>query len=353
MRTPDKRDLPVFLAGNFNEWKVGDAQYRLQKVKKGVYRYEFPNKHVLPEVLEYKYLRGSWDHVELDEAGNEISNRTFRTSGQLIQDTVPRWRHNGLGYLPAFLPKIQVISEAFHIPQLIKTRRIAALLPYDYHLTNRRYPVLYLQDGQNLFDDHAPFGNWGVDKKLAVLAEKDLNNFIVIAIDHAAEQRIAEFTPSYPTRLGTGEGKKYARFLAETLKPYIDQHFRTLPDRLHTGIGGSSMGGLVSIYAGLMYPEVYSKLMIFSPSLWVAPNIHFHTINFRELYDTKIYLYGGGAEGAGMTPTLKRFKEALEQQGRGSKINVRLVIDPRGKHNEVRWGREFPRAVKWLFNQKK
>lgn len=95
-------------------------------------------------------------------------------------------------------------------------------------------------------------------------------DIIIVSIDHAEDERIAEFTPSYRTRLGVGDGKKYARFLADTLKPHVDQHFRTLPDRVHTGIGGSSMGGLITIYAGLMYPEVYGKLMVFSPSLWVG-----------------------------------------------------------------------------------
>ncbi len=352
LRTSDARNAPVFLVGNFNEWRVGDSRYLLQKIKKGLYRFEFPDKKLLPAVLEYKYARGSWDTVELDQNGNEVPNRVFHTSEGYISDTVPRWKQGRMAYVPGFLPKIQVIPESFQVPDSIKTRRIAALLPYNYNSSERRYPVLYLQDGQNLFDDHAPFGNWGVDKQLAVLAEKGLGDVIVIAIDHAAEARIVEFTPSYPTRLGTGEGEKYARFLAETLKPFVDAHFRTLPEREHTGIGGSSMGGLVSIYAGLMFPEVYSKLMIFSPSLWVAPNIHAHSGNLRKPYATKIYLYGGGAESAGMAPSLKRIKETLEQQGQGSKMNVRLVIDPKGKHNEARWGKEFPRAIRWLFFQK-
>jgi hypothetical protein len=185
LRTPDARDLPVFLTGNFNEWRVGDNQYRLEKVKRGLYRYEFRNKLLLPELLEYKYVRGGWDQVELDHNGSEISNRVFHTSGGFIADVVPRWRRGSLTYSPAFLPQIRVISETFRVPQLIKTRRIAALLPYDYDRTDRRYPVLYLQDGQNLFDDHAPFGSWGVDKKLAELAEKGLGDVIVIAIDRS------------------------------------------------------------------------------------------------------------------------------------------------------------------------
>ena len=251
---------------------------------------------------------------------------------------------------PDRLPHIQVISEQFEIPQLVKTRRITALLPHNYHETERRYPVLYLQDGQNLFDDFAPFGNWGVDRKLALMAEKGMSDIIVIAIDHAEEERVAEFTPSHQTKIGVGDGKKYTRFLADTLKPYVDQHFRTLTDREHTGIGGSSMGALVSIYAGLMYPEVYGRLMIFSPSLWVSPNIPDFGIPFHDPLAARIYIYAGGKESDTMIPNITRYKNALERKGMDmSKFEFHISIDPEGIHNEVHWGREFPKAIEWLF----
>lgn len=250
---------------------------------------------------------------------------------------------------PELLPIIKVISEHFEIPQLIKTRRISALLPHDYDQTDKRYPVLYLQDGQNLFDEYAPFGNWGVDKQLARLAARGMGDFIVIAIDHAGDKRIEEYTPSYDTKLGIGDGKKYVRFLSDTLKPYIDKHFRTLPDREFTGIGGSSMGALISIYAGLMYPEVYSKLMIFSPALWVSPNIHFHFMNFGHSQDVRAYLYAGGEESETMVPNVQRFQEAFKAKATAANFDINLSIDPNGKHNEAYWGREFPLAVEWLY----
>ena len=182
-----------------------------------------------------------------------------------------------------------------------------------------------------------------------MLAEQGWGDIIIVAIDHAEEERIAEFTPSYTTKLGRGEGKKYVRFLADTLKPYIDKNFRTLNDRSNTGIGGSSMGGLISIYAGLMYPEVYSRLMLFSPSLWVDPNIHFHLVSFLEPSNLKVYLYGGGNEGSNMVENLNWFKTTLESQGMAENIDFKLSIDPHGHHNEERWGQEFPAALKWLF----
>lgn len=344
----EEGERAIYLAGNFNDWNARDEQFRMIWKSPGRYQLCLPLDQ-LPSVLAYKYNRGSWDEVELDQYGNEIDNRMVSLEKGSIRDTVYRWKTAGRTYPSVYLPQIKVISEAFEIPQLIKTRRIAALLPYDYDTSNKRYPVLYLQDGQNLFDDYAPFGSWGVDKKLAIMAERGTHEVIIIAIDHAEEERIEEFTPSYRTRLGVGQGKKYVSFLADTLKPYVDQHFRTLTDREYTGIGGSSMGGLISIYAGLMYPQIYSKLMIFSPSLWVAPNIHFHAIRFEEVLQTKVYLYGGGAEGANVIPNIHKLKAALEKEGQDQQMEFELAIDPLGEHNEKRWGQEFPRAIEWLF----
>ena len=351
LTTPNTEEKPVYIAGNFNDWNSNDKSYQLQKIGVGKYHYQFENINALSPPIEYKYTRGSWDTEELDQYGNGVSNRRLDVQSNEVKDFVPRWKRNGLFYHPDFLPKIEIISQAFEIPQLIKTRRISALLPHDYHSSDQSYPVLYLQDGQNLFDQYAPFGSWSVDKKLAFLAEKGLGGIIVVAIDHAEEERIAEFTPSSKTQLGSGDGKKYVRFLADTLKPYIDKNFRTLSDRDNTGIGGSSMGALISIYAGLMYPEVYGKLMIFSPSLWVMPNIHFHALNLTESMDAKIYLYGGEKESQNMVPNIKRFKDNIAKKGIEAEIEFNVSIDPTGKHNEARWGREFPKAIEWLFFQ--
>lgn len=348
--TPADDERPVCITGNFNDWKVDAEHFSLEKRGQGHYQFRFPEGRMPSFPLEYKYVKGSWDDEEVDEFGSAVRNRKILQAEAKVVDQVPRWKRKGLSYEPSLLPNIEVISEHFEIPQLIKTRRITALLPYNYYQSDRRYPVLYLQDGQNLFDDYAPFGNWAVDKRLAVMAELGFSDIIIISIDHAAEERIAEFTPSIATRLGVGEGKKYVRFLADTLKPYVDRHFRTLPDRVHTGIGGSSMGGLISIYAGLMYPEVYGRLMVFSPSLWVAPNIPDVSLPFEAPQDARIYIYAGGQEGSAMIPNVYRYREALERKGLNlSVIDFRLSIDPEGTHSEEHWGREFPKAVKWLF----
>ena len=342
---------PVYIAGNFNDWRVNDEEYRMERVQKGRYQYVFRNHRTLPRPMEYKYIRGGWQDQELDSSGRPIPNRHIKIPEGIIRDFVPSWQTDP-SYQASKLPIIRVIHEAFEIPQLIRTRRISALLPWDYEQSGKRYPVLYLQDGQNLFEDHAPFGTWGVDKKLAALAETGDHEVIIIAIDHAEKDRIREYTPSIQTKLGKGDGRKYVRFLAETLKPYIDRHFRTLPDRMNTGIGGSSMGGLITMYAGLRYPEVFSKLMVFSPSLWVSPGIRFKFMNFIEPHGMDIYVYGGEKEGSDMVQHIDNLRETLEMRGLGHKarINIHVEIDPEGRHQEASWGREFPKAMRWLYS---
>jgi predicted alpha/beta superfamily hydrolase len=145
------------------------------------------------------------------------------------------------------------------------------------------------------------------------------------------------------TVLGVGQGKKYIRFITDTLKPFVDKTYRTKPEREFTGIGGSSMGGLVSIYSGLMYPEVYGKLMIFSPSLWVVPKMDFNQADFSEPGTTKIYLYAGGDESATMIKHVKQFKKNIQQhEMMADKTKIKLSINLQGKHNRNLLERRVP-----------
>ena len=352
LTTPIDDRRPVYIVGNFNNWTPEQIRFKMTRVSKGRFMLTFPSDIHLPHCLEYKYVRGGWENQELDTFGNPTHNHVVENPHGCVRDFVARWSNYGLTFTPSFLPKIHVVSPAFYSPELKKSRRVVALLPYNYDTqTEKRYPVLYLQDAQNLFDDKSPYGNWGIDKKLAVLAERGMGDIIVIAVDHGGETRINEYLP--PTKmpeLGQSEGRKYVKFLSKTLKPHIDAKFRTLTDRLHTGIGGSSMGGLISIYAGLIYPETFGRLMIFSPSLWAVQNAPFAAIRFFKPIPTRIYAYAGDKEGSTVVPNVRNFQKAIQSQGfDDTKIGFKLVVDPNGLHNEKRWGEEFPKAVEWLF----
>ena len=349
LTTDEDDDRPVYLSGNFNQWHTQDLNYQMEKIENGLYHFKFPADFAYPDELLYKFTKGDWSEVEIDKYGNRTENRSCKEHVGVRREHVEKWRKNWLPFKPNFLPKVHLISDEFEIPQLNKTRRVWALLPHDYEQTTERYPVLYLQDAQNLFNEKAQYGNWEIDKKLAVMSEYKIGKIIVIAIEHADQDRIKEYNVGN-TVLGAGQGKKYIRFITDTLKPFVDKSFRTKPEREYTGIGGSSMGGLVSIFSGLMYPEVYGKLMVFSPSLWVVPKMNFNQIDFSEPGETKIYLYAGGDESATMIDHVKRFKKnMLKNEQASSKMKIQLSINMLGKHNETYWSDEFPKAIEWLF----
>jgi predicted alpha/beta superfamily hydrolase len=355
LTTPIDDERPVFLAGNFSEWSPDVADFEMQRVSKGKYKFTFSPEIKLPEKLEYKYTRGGWNYVELDTYGNAPKNRLINSLSGKHEDFVPYWRHDGsTASVKKMMPKVQVISENFAIPQLGKTRKVYILLPHDYDKnTDKYYPVLYLQDAQNLFGEGSSYGNWEIDKRLSLLSKHEKGDIIIVAIDHGNEERFNEYSPYTVEKKGKGLGMRYANFIVRNLKPHIDANFRTKTERQFTGIGGSSMGGLISIYAGLMYPETIGRLMVFSPALWVSPKIYFDAIEFFSPMDTNIYLYGGGKEGSVMIPNVKKMKETIENQGwDAEKIKIKLSTDPKGEHNEKRWGQEFPKAIEWLFFDK-
>lgn len=348
--TTDEDDIrPVYISGNFNNWYTQDPRFQMERIENGLYHFRFPDDFAYPEELLYKFTKGDWSEVEIDRYGNRTENRSCRQHRGIRREHVDKWRKNWLPFRNHFLPKVELISDQFEMPQLGKKRRVWALLPHDYETSTETYPVMYLHDAQNLFNEQAKYGNWEIDKKLAVMSEYKIGKIIVVAVEHAEQDRIKEYNVG-KTVLGAGDGKKYIRFITETLKPYIDKRYRTKPEQEYTGIGGSSMGGLVSIFAGIMYPEVYGKLMIFSPSLWVVPKINFSELDFFEPHDMKIYLYAGGDESATMVRHVKRFQKNMTENKELEKhIRIKLSINMFGKHNETFWSDEFPKAIEWLF----
>lgn len=351
--TTDDDDLrPIYISGNFNNWRTQDTNFEMERIGSGLYHYKFDFDFEYPDKMLFKFTKGDWSDVEIDKYGNRTENRVCEQKNGVLKQHVDKWRKNWLPFKQNYLPIVQLISDEFEIPQLNRKRKIWALLPHDYDASNENYPVMYLQDAQNLFNEKAEFGNWEIDKKLAVMSEYNIGKIIIIAIEHADKDRIKEYNVG-KTVLGMGQGKQYIRFVTDTLKPFVDKNFRTKTEREFTGIGGSSMGGLVSIFSGLMYPEVYGKLMIFSPSLWVVPKLNIPSDIDLEYQNTKIYLYAGGDESATMIDHVKKFKtNMIKNEFVSDKMKINLSINMEGKHNESYWSDEFPKAIEWLFFSK-
>ena len=243
-----------------------------------------------------------------------------------------------------------MLSTPFVIPGLDRQRTVRIYLPPAYERSTQRYPVLYMHDGQNLFDEATAYigREWGVDETLNALAKSRSLRLIVVGIDNGGADRIHELNAWDNPEYGKGEGEQYMAFVVRLLKPWVDQHYRTLPSRRHTAIMGSSMGGLISSYAIGHYPEVFGSAGVFSPAYWLAPQIFADTAAHPPPRTARIYFYAGGSETETMVPDMKRMVAVLRQAG-SPEQNLDVVINPVGRHNEDAWRAEFPRAVAWLF----
>jgi predicted alpha/beta superfamily hydrolase len=241
---------------------------------------------------------------------------------------------------------VLIIDTSFFMPQLNRHRRIWIYLPEGYTASKKKYPVLYMHDGQNVFDNKTSFaGEWGVDEAMDTLGSL-VKKSIIVAIDNGQEKRLNEYSPYDMEKYGKGEGIQYVDFIVKTLRPYINKNYRTKKCRKHTFTAGSSMGGLISLYALLKYPKVFGGAGVFSPAFWIAPQIKADVAERSKKIKGKIYLYAGKQEDGAMVPDLLAMFELLHQH---SKAKLTTVIRSEGKHNEASWRKEFPVFYKWMM----
>jgi predicted alpha/beta superfamily hydrolase len=201
-----------------------------------------------------------------------------------------------------------------------------------------------------MFDAATSFlGEWEVDEALNALAKKRHLQIIVVGIDNGAEHRMQELNAWDNPKYGKAEGQAYMDFVVKVVKPYIDARYRTKPDRAHTAIMGSSLGGLISHYAVYAYPNVFSRAGIFSPAYWYAPEVFDFTTAHTLPKDTRLYFYAGGKEDESMVGYMERAVALVRKQGLAER-NISVHVDPEAQHNEGAWRAEFPRAVEWLFD---
>lgn len=254
----------IYVAGSFNSWDPGSTPL----VADGAGNYTFTVAEG-KGVAEYKFTRGSWATVEGNAEGKVIPNRTFTFTGspQTLTLTILSWEDTGNGSPSTAASNVQIMNKAFYMPQLDRNRKIWIYLPPDYQTSTKTYPVLYMQDGQNLFDNTTSFsGEWQVDETLNKLFNEGDYGAIVVGIDNGGDSRINEYTPWNNPQYGGGEGDKYMQFVAETLKPFVDANYRTKPSAEYNALIGSSLGSLISTYGGIIYSGIFSKIGSFSPA---------------------------------------------------------------------------------------
>jgi len=247
-----------------------------------------------------------------------------------------------------------IIEKSFTIPGLSRDRKVRIYLPPAYNQTEQkqtRFPVIYMHDGQNLFDEKTSYaGEWQVDETLNKLSASHGLNIIVVGIDNGSEHRMNELSPWPHDDFGNAEGEAYLDFITDVVKPYIDQQYRTLVDAENTAMIGSSMGGLMTHYAIIKHPNVFGKAGIFSPSYWFSEEVFRFTERTDIPQNSRFYISVGGKEGESMVPYAIRMTEAFEDK-QVSQQNLFSHVVEDGEHNEALWVGEFENAVLWLFKQ--
>ncbi len=344
----------IYFTGNFNLWNPSDKNFLLKKLNTGT---ETITIFLPPGKYEYKFTRGNWNKVETDANGKDIANRSLQlTNDTTLQINIAGWKDDFVPQEPVekkhtASANVHVMDTAFFIPQLNRTRRIWLYLPPDYSSSKKMYPVLYMHDGQNLFDDVTSYsGEWGVDEYLDSICKEAKKEVIVVGINNSLSKRMIEYNPWEFQNFGKGEGDKYVDFLVKNLKPYIDKNYRTLPGKKNTFIAGSSMGGLISLYAALKYPTVFEGAGIFSPAFWTASGIDSAVVSKSKKMNSKLFFYAGGKEGDAMVPDMKRIEKEIKPH---SVSPIKEIIDPEAKHNEAAWRKYFPAFYEWVVENKK
>lgn len=326
--------------------KNGRISYVLQDVEEGE--------------LEFKFTRGDWTTLNCGKDGKLLEPYRVQVTGDMeVEVHIDGWRDEFPKSTAS--PQVQMMADDFYFPNLDTHRRIWVYLPPDYMVSDRRYPVLYMHDGQHLFDEATAVGRagpveWMVDKTINLAEQKA----IVIGIEHPAEvaEREREFL-LHPLRNTTEPmGTDYLRDIVETLKPYVDGHYRTLADKRHTAMIGSSLGGLLTLYAGALYSDVFGILGVFSPSIWTGKEelSDFFSGKLQEnpnlLCGQCYYFYAGGKEkrrSAAATDMDMRsdMLEFIDRHKKAMCAKILIDIDGEGKHGALYWQKAFQRFYNW------
>jgi predicted alpha/beta superfamily hydrolase len=244
--------------------------------------------------------------------------------------------------------RVKVLRDV-HSPRLGNHRDLLVCLPPSYDHGERAYPVIYMHDGQNLFDEATSFaGTWGLDAVLRSLAAEGVE-VIVVGIPNAGPRRIDEYSPFPDGFRGGGLAEDYVDFLADRVKPAIDAAFRTRPDRDSTGILGSSLGGLVSLFAFFERPETFGAAGAMSPAFWFARRAIYPWVERQPWQPGRLWLDAGRSEGPFVVADATRMQDLLLRKGYRPGTDVECLLEENGRHDEASWGRRLPAALRFML----
>jgi predicted alpha/beta superfamily hydrolase len=311
--------------------------------------------------LEFKVTRGSWDSVEKDAQGGEIDNRRHEVSAPArVLAQVGSWRD-----LVPEQPRPDTVTGNVKYHDVagasvgLRDRRLIVWLPPGYDAApNRRYPVLYMHDGQNIMNARtAAFGvEWQVDETAQRLIEAGQMEPIIIVGVYNTSDRIPEYTQVATAQYGGGKANDYGRLLVEVVKPLIDTTYRTRPEAQYTGVAGSSLGGLVSMYFGLTHSSTFTRLGVISPSVWWAERdivTRVEGLNakapLRIWVDIGTNEDGSVAESQKTVDDTRALRDALIAEGWMLDDDLKYLEVPGGRHNELAWAERMDQILKYLY----
>ena len=370
----------VSIGSSLNSWNPKDTEWFAKQTDETHFSLSVKiDKKFIGQEIEYKwtlqYPNGTgngWEYTENAAGSGLYGNRKFKIKEKdnVINDTVSFPNEAVKVESTLTCGKLETIE--MNMPQFSNRKRtIRVWLPegYDANDSEKKYSVLYMHDGQNLFDAATSFlGEWEVDETLTKLMTDGYESTIVVGIDNGELERFNELSPKWElSALGKNyisapAGDKYADFIVNTVKPYIDGHFNTKPQREFTGIGGSSMGGIMSLYMATKYADVFDYGIIFSPAMHVYQDDAL--AKFLDEYDfgtiqhlPKLYLFAGTQRGGSesgtpydetcITKYVDIIKKHLTDRNYPEK-NIGTLIDRDACHIESDWAKNFPNALKWL-----
>ncbi|HYO56386.1 alpha/beta hydrolase-fold protein [Archangium sp.] len=308
--------------------------------------------------LEFKATRGSWATVEKNALGENVDNHTHKTGNgfERVSITVGTWKD----FFKVLTGRIEYLHMTPTNPAL-KERDIIVWLPPDYETNpTRHYPVLYMHDGQNLMDASTAYADeWGVDETAQQLIQSGrVEPLIIVGIYNTAD-RGPEYTqvpdPRYPEVDGANGGRAdaYGHFIFEELKPRIDDKYRTKREAEYTGLAGSSLGGLVSMYLGTKRSEKFTRVGVVSPSVFWGHNDIVTKVNaLPGKLPLRIWLDIGTDEGSSSQETVedtRLLREALVGKGWVLDTDLKYTEVEGGKHNEKAWAARFGNILEYLY----
>jgi len=245
--------------------------------------------------------------------------------------------------------------EGFPSRVLRNQRDLIVYLPPGYdEQPQREYPVLYLHDGQNLFDGATAFipgMDWHVGQTAdEYIREARVEPLIIVGIYNAGKQRLGEYTPTRAARLGGGRANRYAKFLLEEVRPMVQKYYRVRSGVENTGIGGSSLGGLVSLYLGLRQPKIFGKIAALSPSVWWNERVILRFADAASVQPLpRIWLDIGTREGPRIVDDVERFRDVLLKKGWQTERTLHYERVEGAEHNEAAWAQRVGPFLQFLF----